>query len=255
MGSILKTASVICNDPSQPQITLQIKGTIWKPIEVRPEMAVLNAIAGALSNPPVTVSIVSSLEQPLILSNPEVQTGPFAAELKTIQPGREFQLIITPVPPLKPGNVQGTILLKTSCTNVPTLTVTVLAIVQPDLVVTPQQLTLPPGPLVNAMPFTVSIRHNSGEPLTLSNPVVSAKDVDVQVKEILPGREYTLMLTFPVGFQIPQGGQVDLTVQTSDPKYPVLKLPIYEGLNGGLPVSHRGPVPPIPTASSHAGGQ
>lgn len=255
MGSIVKTANVICNDPSHPQITLQIKGTIWKPIEVRPQMAVMNAIAGASSNPPVTVSIVSSLEQPLILSNPEVQGGPFAAELKTIQPGREFQLIISPVPPLGPGNVQGTILLKTSYTNVPTLTVTALAIVQPGLVVTPQQITLPPGPLVNAMPFAVSIRHNSGEPLTLSDPAVSAKDVDVQVKEILPGRQYTLMLTFPAGFQIPQGGQVDLTVQTSDPKYPVLKVPIYQGLYGGPPVSHRGPMPPIPTASSHAGGQ
>jgi hypothetical protein len=89
----------------------------------------------------------------------------------------------------------------------------------------------------------------------LSDPAVSAKDVDVQVKEILPGRQYTLMLTFPAGFQIPQGGQVDLTVQTSDPKYPVLKVPIYQGLYSGPPVSHRGPMPPIPTASSHAGGQ
>jgi hypothetical protein len=46
-----------------------------------------------------------------------------------------------------------------------------------------------------------------------------------------------------------------LTVQTSDPKYPVLKVPIYQGLYSGPPVSHRGPMPPIPTASSHAGGQ
>ena len=223
MGPVVKTANVICNDPIQPQIALQIKGTIWKPIEVRPQTAVLNAIVGADSNPPATVSIVSSLEQPLVLSDPEVHGGPFNVQLKTIQPGKEFQLIISPVPPLATGNVQGTILLKTSCSNMPTLTVTALAIVQPALVVTPQQITLPPGPLTESMPFAVSIRHNSAEPLTLSDPAVSAGDVGVDLREILPHRQFTLALTCPSGFQVPQGGQVELSVKTSDPKYPVIE--------------------------------
>jgi hypothetical protein len=250
-GPVTKTASVICNDKSHQQVTLVIKGTIWKPIEVNPPMAVLNVVADAPSNPPAIITIVSSLPEPVTLSDPISSNRAFAAEIKTIQPGKEFQLIITRVPPIGPTTVQGTISIKTSSTNAPSIQVNALAIVQPAWVVTPQEIALPPGPLGTAFPCAVSVRNNTTVPMTLSDPAVNADNVPVTIREVLPGRQFTLSLSFPAGFRIARGEQVNLTVTTSDPKNPVLRLPIRQNMlpssqEVGLPTHHRGPVPPVP---------
>ena len=44
-GAVLKQATVTCNDPGQSNVTLQIKGTVWKAIDVTPTMAVFTAPA------------------------------------------------------------------------------------------------------------------------------------------------------------------------------------------------------------------
>ncbi len=255
MGPVAKTATVVCNDKAQSSVLLQIKGTIWKPIEVNPQMAVLNVISDSPSNPPVTVTIVSTLEEPITLSEPESNSGAFVTELKTIRPGKEFQLIIRAVPAQAQVNVQGTITIKTSSTKVPTVQVTALAIVQPGVVVMPQQITLPPGPLGAAFPLMISVRNNRPDPLALSEPAVTAEGVGLELKEVVPGRQFTLSLSFPAGFQAPEGREIDLVVKTSDPKYPVITVPVHQGLRAGqggigLPGHHRGPVPPAPPASA-----
>ena len=248
-GPVAKILNVACNDNSRPQVTLQFKGTLWKPFEVDPQIAVLNVVSDSPSNPPATVTIVSRLEQPVTLSDPVNTNAAFAAELNIVRPGKEFQLIIRAVPPLAPGTVQGTIELKTSSTNVPTIEVTALAIVQPGLVVTPSQITLPPGPLDREVPFAISIQNNAGPALALFEPSLNGNVVGVEIKEVVPGRQFTLICTFPPGFQVPQDGQVNLTVKTSDPQHPVITLPVRQGVwtgprDIGLPALHRGPVPP-----------
>lgn len=253
-GPVAKTASVLCNDKSHAQVTLQIRGTIWKPIEVNPPSAVLNVVADSPSNPPATVTIVSSLPEPITLSDPISNNRAFAAEIKTNQPGKEFQLIIRPVPPLRQGTAQGIITVRTSSTNVPSIDVNVLAVIQPAWVVTPQEITLPAGPLGSALPRAISIRNNAAPLMTLSEPAVNANDVPVEMKEVVPGHQFTLTLTFPAGFQVAQGEQVGLTVKTSDPKYPVINVPVHQSLPAdprdiGLPTPHRGPMPPAPPAS------
>src|SRR5881628_1903137 len=35
-GGVTKTVTVICNDSSQTNLTLVLKGTIWKPIDIAP---------------------------------------------------------------------------------------------------------------------------------------------------------------------------------------------------------------------------
>src|SRR6516162_3356602 len=41
-GPVVKTVTVDSNDKAQPSTVLQIKGTIWKPVEVNPQMAYFN---------------------------------------------------------------------------------------------------------------------------------------------------------------------------------------------------------------------
>ena len=135
----------------------------------------------------------------------------------------------------------------------PVIEVTALVIVQPGLVVTPRQITLPPGPLDREVPVAISIQNNAGPALALQEPSLSGSDVGVEIKEVVPGRQFTLSCTFPPGFQVPQGGQVNLSVKTSDPQHPVIRVPVYQGVwtgprDIGLPGQHRGPVPPVPSS-------
>jgi hypothetical protein len=246
-GPVAKTVTVA--PKNQPAITLQIKGTIWKPIEVNPQTAVLNVVADSPTNPTAKVSIVSSLDEPITLSDPTSSNPAIGAELKTVEPGKRFEVLITPRTPLAQGNVQATISIKTSSTNVPTIDVSALAVVQPLLAVSPTQIALPPGPLSSAFPCTVSIRNNGSQPLTLSEAAVNAADVDAQIKEIQPGKQFAVNMTFPAGFRIASGDEVALGVTTSLPQMPVLKVPVRQAPRpppGGTPAPglHRGPPPP-----------
>jgi hypothetical protein len=245
-GQVFKTITVTANDKQRPSTVLQLKGTIWKPIELAPAYTVLTIPPDAQSASTV-VRIINNMEQPLDVFSPELSNHSFEAELKTNQPGKEFALTIKTVPPLNSGNAQGKVVLKTSATNAPTLEVPFWANVQPALMVIPQQITLPQAPLATKSTPTLTIQNNSTNAVTLSEPSINAKDVDVQLKEVQPGRVFNAVITFPEGFEIPQGQQVVFTAKTSNPQFPLVKVPVTQ-----LP--HRAAVqqPPAPANQPRA---
>ena len=226
-GQIAKSVTVTCNDANQPTVMLQLKATIWKPIEITPQLAALNVTSESPANA-TSVRIVSNEEAPLSVFAPESNNRAFAAELRTNQVGKDFELIVRTVPPLPAGNVQGQITLKTSSTNLPVITVGALANVQPTVLVSPPQLTLPAAPLANLVPANVSIRNNGTNALVLSAAAVNAKGVEVQLKEVQPGRYFTLTVIFPAGFEIVPGERIELSVKSNHPQFPDIKVPIQQ---------------------------
>jgi len=244
-GQITKSVTVTCNDKSQPTVSLQIKGTVWNPVDVIPSYAIFNVNTESLSNATSVVRIVNNEEQPITLAPPESNNGAFAPELKEKQAGKEYELIIKLVPPLETGNVQGVVSLKSSSTNVPVVNVTAVANLQPALVAMPSQVNLPAAPISNSLPATVFIRNNGLAPRVLSEPQVNAKGVDVQMKEVEPGRYFSFTLTFPAGFEIATGEKVELSVKTDHPQFPTFKVPVFQ-----VPVFQHPPPPPGQHASS-----
>ena len=242
-GPVFKQVTVVCNDKGQSTLFLQLKGTVYKPFEINPPLAVLN-IAPDAETASMVVNITNNMDEALSLSAPESNNRAFAAELKTTQPGKGYQLIISAVPPLKPGSTQGQISLKTSWTNQPVLNVSVYANVQPAIVVIPSHITLPPAPLTGAQTNSVTIQNNSTNQVTLSEPAVNAQGVETQIKEMEPNRTFTALVTFPEGFEIPPGQQVELTVKSSNPKYPVVRVPITQPPR---PAASMAPPPPAAT--------
>ena len=78
----------------------------------------------------------------------------------------------------------------------------------------------------------------------MSEPVVNAKGVDVQLKETEPGRAFALALIFPAGFEIAQGEKVELSVKSNHPQFPTIKVPIMQPAR---------PAPPAMPAGAPAG--
>jgi len=252
-GSVFKTVSVSSNDKQKPVIVLQLKGTIWKAIELIPPYTVLNVLPDA-TNASASIRIINNTDDPLTLSAPECSNNSFAATLSTIKPGKEFQLTLASVSSLAAGNAQGKISMKTSSTNTPTLDVPFWVNVQPALSIMPSQIMLPRAPLTAKAPTTVTIQNNTANAVSLSDPAVNVPGVDVEIKEVQPGKIYHALLTFPEGFEIPAGQSIALTMKSTSSQVPQIKVPIHQATAASVPVPQTLKPQQPPTATPGAPG-
>ena len=227
-GPVVKFVSVVCNDPTQPMLQLQLKGNIWKPVDVTPNFVMFNLNSESQTGEVRVVKIVNNTPVPIEVTDPQSGNAAFRATLKTVEAGKVFELQVYPNLPFTPGTVQTTITAKTTSTNLPTLSVTALAITQPPVVALPSQVYLPPGPLPNATPVTVLIQNNSSDAVTLPDAKISADNVPMQVRETAPGKTWNISLTFPQGFELSQGRPATLTVTTSHPRVPTISIPVIQ---------------------------
>jgi hypothetical protein len=118
--------------------------------------------------------------------------------------------------------------MNTSTTNMPIVNITTYAMPQPAIVALPQQIQLPAGPFRADYRYPATIRNNGHTPVKLSDPSVNAEGVTVDMQELEPGKNFRLNLGFPTNFAVHAGQPLELTVKTSHPKHPVLKLPIMQ---------------------------
>jgi hypothetical protein len=226
-GPVFKQIPVNCNVTNQTMVMLQLKGTVYKPVDLTPPMAVLNVMPDT-DTASVVVTITNNTEEPLMLFGPESNNRMFAAELKTNTPGKGYQLTISTVPPLAMGSVQGQITLRTGWTNPPTISVPAVANVQPAIMVVPSYITLAPGPLPAGVTNSISVRNQSTNSVTLSEAVVSMPGVGTEIREMQAGKAWTLLVGFPQGFEVPAGRQVELTFKTSHSKFATMKVPVMQ---------------------------
>ena len=242
-GSVSKSVTVTCNDPVKPTQYLQILANIWRPIDLQPQYVYFLPIEGEVTNETRVVRIVSNLDEAVTLEAPQSASPVFKTELKTIRPGKEFELQVIYAGPVSNANMQGNITIKTSSTNAPSLSLNAVAMPQPALVAMPPQIQLPAGPFAAGYQYPASLRNKGSAPLKLSEPSVNAEGVTVQVQETEPGKNFQLNVAFPTNFQARPGQLIELSVKTSNPKYPVFKIPITQAFPA-TPVA--GAVTPVP---------
>jgi hypothetical protein len=226
-GALSKPITVICNDPERTNITLQIKGTLWRPIEVTPGFVTFNTTIENPSNETQLVRIVSNLDAPLTLSEPVLSNNSFQTSLKLLTPGKEYELSITPALPLA-GTVTTQIILKTSSTKKPLLTIPAFLTVRPVLTANPSQISLPAGPLAANFHAEVTIENSGTNPVTLSEPAIGLPNIDLQLRETKPGRQFMVTATFPAGFQGGLGQKMAVSLKTSHPGFPLFNVPVWQ---------------------------
>jgi hypothetical protein len=227
-GTVAKTATVICNDPVRSNLFLQITGTVWKPIDIVPAIAMFQVNAESPTNETKVLRILSNLEEPVTLSDLQCNNASFKTELKTVREGKEFELLVTAVPPFSAPTTFGNISLKTSSTQAMTLNATVYALAQPLVLVLPQQILLPPGPLTNAYTASVVLRNNGTNALRLSDPRAGAPGAEVRIQENQPGRQFTVFVTFPAGTLVGPDQKAGVTLKSDHPRAPLIKVPVLQ---------------------------
>lgn len=225
---ISKTVVVDCNVDGQTNIILQIKGVIWEPVNVVPAFVMFGASSDCRTNVTRVVNIVNNLDEPLTLSKPQTGNDIIQPSVKTIRPGKEFELQLTLSPPLKPGTLTVPVTIKTSSTNLPTINITAYVAVQPPILAVPSQITLKPGPLVSNTVFTVAIQNNGAGPMALSDPTINVPGVSVDLKNVQPGRHAVLSAIFPAGFEISSAQNIEVRMNTGNRQFPVVTVPVIQ---------------------------
>ena len=240
---VLKTITVSCNDKAQSSLVLRLKGTIWKPIEVNPVIAVLN-IPPDSQKVSTTVRVLNNTEESVSILGVEANNSMFKAEVtQTNVPGKEFIITVSTVPPLANGNTSGQVTIKTSSTNMPVVTVSVAANVQPAVIITPGVISLPQAPLAKAQTNSIAIQNNSTNALLVTEPSINSSLASVKIDELQAGRTFAALVSFQEGFEVAVGQPVVLTFKTTNPQYPVVRIPVIQSPRPRLPAAPAAPSP------------
>ncbi len=129
-GPVAEFALVGNNDRAHSNLALRFKGVVSKPVEVEPRLLVLRPALNGAAGATNSVRLVNHLPEALALE-PPVSDKPFlSAELRTVVPGREFELTASTGPAGSTNLMQGLLSLRTSSARLPTLTVPVLIMPQ-----------------------------------------------------------------------------------------------------------------------------
>ena len=228
-GPVVRTISVTCNDRLQPGLVLHISATVSTPVEVNPATAIFQFMPESTDRETRTVRILSHQPESLILGEPESTNAAFRTELRIVKPGQEFELGISTAPPPGPDTVSGVISVQTSSPEMPLISVQAHAVKRPAVLFSPTQIVLPQTPLSAGINSSVTIMGMAAEPLVLSEPRLSFVGIEAQLRELQPGRLFSLSVSFPAGFAFSPNEPAEMTVKSNHPKYPVIRIPIVHG--------------------------
>jgi hypothetical protein len=225
-STVHKSATVTCNDPRQPTVTLQIQGDVWTPFAVTPASATFTVSTETEMSETRVVRIVNRLEDPIALSGLKVTSSTFRAELHPVKPGKEFELKIATVPPFTSDSASATITLKTSSSEAPTIVVRAQLIVQQPVVAIPERIALQAGPLAAATNVVVTIRNNGKHALLLSDANINVPGGAVTVQEIQKAELFQLTVKLPAGFEAKPEENVEVVVRSNHPKFATIRVPV-----------------------------
>lgn len=243
-GPVIKTVSVTSNEKQKPVTVLQLKGTVWKALELVPQYPVMNVPPDS-SSASATIRILNHTEDPLAVYGLESNTKTFGVTLTTNLPGKEYTVSLKSVTDLGIGNIQGKVVAKTSSAKTPTLEIPFWVNVQPLVNVAPPRISLPQTPLKAKTPATLTIQNNSTNALSLTDAKVDAPGVDVELKEVQAGRLFSAVVTFPEGYEPQVGKPVEVVIKSNQPRMPEIKVPV---ISFPRPMAVAPPAPKAPGA-------
>jgi hypothetical protein len=225
-GPISKTATVTCNDPRQPTLEREFKAAVWTPFTLTPAIAVFTVSDETAMSETKVVRIVNHQEEPVTLSGVESGSPSFRAELTTVIPGREFRLRITAVPPYPAAAGSALITVQTSSPETPTLKVLAQWVGQRPVVVQPERLLLPAGPLPAAVSQVITVRNNGSHRLVLSEASVNVPGAEVRAEEVPGTKLFQITVKFPAGFRLPPEDGVEVSVKSNHPEFADIRVPV-----------------------------
>jgi hypothetical protein len=136
-GEARAEAVVRFQDAAVPALSLVLNGVIKAPIELLPNPAVFFSVYRG-ETAERRIQIVNNDETPITVKGVEVPSSHFTAEVKPVQPGRTYELIVRVPSDVPPGRYMESATVLTDRADSPRLTVSVNVLVKADLYANPE---------------------------------------------------------------------------------------------------------------------
>jgi hypothetical protein len=229
-GKTFKSVIVTTNDPGLPTLRLQLTGEVVPLIEVDPALASFGTVENDIKEMRV-LTIVNNMDKPLEFTGIQHDSAKFETDLKTLKPGKEFELTVTALPPFESGYTHGAIFLQTNLPEVPFVTIRSTAFRPSAITVTPKLITLG-SPLPTDFSQQILVRHCKGRPLKLTDLDVTGEGLKVSLQGPPPGVQLRrITLTAPAGYKLPERGE-RITFKTDDPSMPLVTVRVVQYQRG-----------------------
>jgi hypothetical protein len=232
-GQVQKSSVVYSNDPDQPQVTLLISGLVNPSVAIEPPAVLLEGVVS--EDIRRTVTIRSNEPQALTLDPVQgTDADKVAYELKTIEEGREYQLVIRNISKQQ-DRYAGFIALKTNYAHKPELKIGYMGAIKAKIDYQPQKLTFTPFKKTNSdtgaretyFPSrTIHLSLVDGMNLTIEKLEFNRKYFDINTIETVAKIQYQLNVrvkpeALPTGWL-----REELKVYTNIEAEPVLSIPL-----------------------------
>ncbi len=246
-GTFAKSITVESNDPVTPQLRLVLKGHCKQLVEVQPVSANFGNFFG--DDPaPITLKVTNNSDQPTQISLATQPAGSaFSFELMETEPGRKWDLVVTPNKPIKTGMLSAMAVLNTGLDNPKELRVAAsgrrterLDVMPATLMIAP--VNVPAGQPARIYPRTLWVTNHGEKPVTVTEVSVDDPALTAKFTVRTPGKSYQVTVDIPADYLPPEDGR-KLTIKTDDDEKPVLEVPI---------LRYNPPAPPAAAATQPA---
>lgn len=229
-GNKVKSVRVYSNDPRRPSYVLTVQGVVVREVEVNPSRIYFGSIrrgtgserpfSVSTSNPDLKILAVESKSEYLNVEMPSV------ADEGGIYHGTVALTSKVPV-----GMFRHRIVVKTTSTEYPVLTIPVFARIEGDLVVEPQDISFG---LVNisqepaeGFQAEAKVVNRSLEPVHVLSAESSSSNLSVSVRTLREGREYLVEIAVKPDFRGSLKEQVVVKTDHPEPSQKEVVIPVY----------------------------
>jgi hypothetical protein len=228
-GAIAKTITISSNDPSRPQAVLEVKADVWTPVKVSTPVLVFPALADPNEAVTRSVTIRHQVDGILTISDLRIDKPVFKTELKETVPGKEFELLVSTIPPIPAGTQTARITMKSSNEKMPELVVQAVATLLPPVQVAPTEIILPAAKLAAPEKRYVVVLNHRGHDLQVSDLKTNAAGAELTINPSPDKKQITVTVTFPAGFQVGANAKLAVSGRTNHPTLPTFEVPIAAG--------------------------
>jgi hypothetical protein len=225
-GPLSKSVTVSSNDPKRPTTFLQIKGKVWTPVMVDPQVAAFPALKSLNDKKTSVIKVVNKVETPMEIKNLRVEGERFNVALKTITEGKEYQIEITTVPPLVYGSNRGTVRFETNIPDAEKHQIAASAYVMAPVQVLPNRILLKDGVLAKPMKKYLTVLSYEDNPLEVSDVKMSIEGVKIESNTLNNGKHIRMTLTFPAGLNVDELNDAKLTLKTNHKEFSDFEIPV-----------------------------
>jgi len=221
------------NDPVNGRIDLRMEGSAKKKIDIQPRAGFNFGRVKDNKVEPITVTVTSNLAEPF---KPALQplgqrAEMFKTDLKEVKPGKEYQITVAPQPPFTEGATNASLVLKTGTSVMPTINLPINIFV-PPLIEISQTMIVLGAPPPRDLTYRIEVTYNGQGELKLLSTACTDPKVKTSVLDVTPGRQYRVVCEFPAGYNLENGQDAEIKIETDNTARKEIVIPVTMRLAG-----------------------